>query len=283
MRLALSKRIEAGKIQVSARRTFDDGSVSESEERDLEIVPPLDLMCDLSHISAIVTDDRCLNKLPTWTDSFGTSAVAASTLNLMETLRGRQLIDNATFWRARHRLRAAGYIAVPLEPDELKHYLDAAPVVDKAVRETPELRAIRESLSIGRINEAFLAAEEPWLAGIRLCIYKVLREIWVDSSDIELAEARGDWLLLIFPDPLAWCLHPENDSMWAAARQQLAVQTGLLMLFIDGTPQRRQRYAAWLDERVAKRIRQVHPEIWDSTVEFLKSYIQKLTRIEGGT
>jgi hypothetical protein len=284
IRLSLNKRIEALKIRVSVRRTVDDAEAEansgQGDERAFEMVPAFDLMCDLSQISAVVTDDRFLNKLPTWTDSLGRSVVATSTLNLIETLKGDQLIDNETFWRARHKLRAAGYIAVPLEPDELKQYLWAAPFVDKSIRETPELRAIRESLSIARINEAFLVAEDPWLAGIRLCVYKVLREIWIDSSDVEHAEACGDWLLYILPDPLAWCLHPENELAWAAARQQLAVQTGLLMVFIDGTPQRRQRYSAWLDERLGRRIREVHPEIWNSTIEFLKSYIQKLMGVE---
>ncbi len=285
IRAALNKGIESGKVQVSSRRIYDEDDESEdgSKGNNVEMLPALDLMCDLSQINAVVVDDRCLNKLPTWTDSSGRSAVAASTLSILEALRAHKHIDNEVFWRARHRLRAAGYMAMPLEPDELKHHVVAAPVVGQRIRETPELRAVRESLSIGRINDAFIAAEDPWLAGIRFCVYKALREIWAESTSLDEAEARGDWLLSIYPSPLAWCLHPENESLWATVRQQLALQTGLLMVFIDGTPQRRQRYASWLDDRLLKGIREAQPEMWDAILDFLKSYIERLMEVERET
>jgi hypothetical protein len=283
IRAALNKGLEAGKITVSSRRLFDDSEdEQEGKGTHIEPAPSLDLMSDLSKITAVVVDDRCLNKLPTWTDPSGRSVIAGSTLSILEALRSHGHIDNEAFWRARHKLRAAGYIAVPLEPDELKHYVVAAPIVDGATRETPELRAIRESLSIGRINDAFVEAEEPWLAGTRFSVYRALREIWAESTNLDHAEARGNWLLSILPDPLAWCLHPENEGVWAAVRQQLSIQTGLLMLFIGGTPEQRQRYASWLDDRLLKDMRQARPEIWDATLEFLKSYIARLMEVERG-
>ena len=284
IRVVLNKAIEAGKVKFSIRRTLDEGE--EPEERDtgksFETAPAFDLMYNLAEIDAVVVDDRCLNKLPTWTDSGERSVVAGSTLSLLDALKAHNQIDDEVFRRARHKLRAAGYIAVPLGSDELKHYVSAAPILDKKLRETPELRAVRESLSIARINRAFVEAEEPWLAGIRLAVYRAVHEIWTELPDADRAEACGDWLLSILPDPLAWCLHPEDETIWTAARQQLSAQTGLLMMFIGGTPQRRQRYASWLDDKLLKALRQKHPEIWDATLEFMKSYIVRVLERQSG-
>jgi hypothetical protein len=62
--------------------------------------------------------------------------------------------------------------------------------------------------------------------------------------------------------------------VWAAVRQQLAIQIGLMMVFLDGS--RQKRYSAWLEDRVLSNVRKTHPEIWDLSVEFLKSYIARL-------
>jgi hypothetical protein len=163
---------------------------------------------------------------------------------------------------------------VPLEPDELKHYVLAAPITDRKLRLTPELKAVRESISTVRINSAFVETEEPWLTAVRFAVYRALHEIWMEARNLDHAEAQGDWLLSLLPDPLAWCLHPENDLVWAAVRQQLAIQIGLMMVFLDGS--RQKRYFAWLEDRVLSSVRKTHPEIWDVSVEFLKSYIARL-------
>jgi hypothetical protein len=133
IRATLNKRIEAGEVNFSSRRVAPDREDAEGEERDddFEMAPSLDLMSDLSAITAVAADDRCLNKLPTWSDGSGHHAVAASTLSILAALKGGNRLDEEAHRRARHKLRAAGYIAVPLEPDELKHHLLAAPITDR--------------------------------------------------------------------------------------------------------------------------------------------------------
>jgi hypothetical protein len=162
---------------------------------------------------------------------------------------------------------------VPLETEELKKYVLSAPIANGQIRETPELRAVRECLSIAQINGSFVAAEESWLNAIRLAVYRALREIWSDASNLDHAEAQADWLLSVMPDPLAWCPHPENETVWAATKQQLVTQIGLLMFFINGTLQRRQRYFSWLEARVLSIVRKERPEVWDTVIEFFKAYL----------
>src|SRR5262249_7327989 len=149
IRATLNKRIEAGAVRFSSRRLVNDCDKGDLEERDddFEMAPSLDLMSDLSAIAAVVVDDRCLNQLPTGSDSSGRHAATVSVLSILSALQACNTIDEEAHRRARHKLRAAGFIAVPLESDELKQYTLAAPIIDGKVRETPELKAVRESIS----------------------------------------------------------------------------------------------------------------------------------------
>ncbi len=238
--------------------------------------PTLDLMSGLSGVDAVIVDDRCLNKLPNWTDASGNRAAACTTLDVLAALKAGGQINSADYRRARHRLRVAGYYAVSVEDEELRHLLATAPFAEGRLRETPELRAVRESLALPVINRAYLASEEHWLAGTRLAIFHAVRGAWAETSDVGRAEAEANWLLAIMPDPREWCVHPENDTAWAAAKQQMAFQLGLLLVFAAGTAERRRRYFAWLDDKLATPLQKDHPEIWEAALEFLRSYILKL-------
>jgi hypothetical protein len=191
-------------------------------------------------------------------------------------LRTGGQLDDQSYWRARHRLRAAAYYAVSVELDELINHLANASVVNGAVRETPELRAIRESISLPRINDVFVPWEEPWLNRLRYAPYRAIHETWVHSTDLDRARAEADWLWSILPNPLEWCLSPEIETVWAAARQQLAIQVGLMLTLIGASDERRDRYFAWLQDAVIRPLEEGHPDIWKAALEFLKSYVIRL-------
>ena len=161
-------------------------------------------------------------------------------------------------------------------------HLTNASVGNGEVRETPELRAIRESISLPRINDVFVPWEEPWLNGMRYAVFKTIRETWLRSTDVDRARAEANWLWSILPNPLEWCLSPEIETVWAAARQQLAAQVGLMLILIEASDERRNRYFAWLQHTVIPPLEDGHPEIWKATLEFLKSYVIQLTETGDG-
>lgn len=281
IRSVITAKVETGRIRFCARHLRD---TSGDEEKDdiFESAPTLDLLSDLSGIEVVVADDRCLNKLPNWTDASGRSALATSSLSVLAALRTGGQLGNRAYWRARHRLRTAGYYAVPVEVDELMEHLANASIVNGEVRETPELRAIRESISLPRINDVFVPWEEPWLNRVRYAVYKAIHETWLRSTDLDRARAEADWLWTILPNPLEWCLSPDIETVWAAARQQLAIQVALMLTLIEASDERRNRYFAWLQDTVIRALEDGHPEIWKATLEFLKSYLVKLIDLRGG-
>jgi hypothetical protein len=145
IRSVLNSALECGKVSFSARRTKED------DKETFGTSPSLDIMSDLSGIDAVLADDRCLNKLPTWSDGLGNSAIAATTLEVLEELKRDKKLDEDGLWRARHKLRSAGYYAMPSRADEIHHHLKSVPTDGKKIRETPELRAIRESIALAQI------------------------------------------------------------------------------------------------------------------------------------
>ncbi len=269
IRTVLNLALESGKVKFSARRMkVDDETFGTS--------PSLDIMSDLSGIDAVLADDRCLNKLPTWTDGLGNSAKAATTLEVLDELKSGKKLDEDGLWRARHKLRSAGYYAMPSRSDEIQHHLRSVPTEGTKIRETPELRAVRESIAFARINNAFLPSEMPWLNSFTFEVIKSLRALWARSTAEDDTEARSDWLLSILPNPLEWCLDPQNEAAWASARLQAIAQAGLLMVFVEGKSEQKRRYFAWLNEAFIKPLQQARPELWREIMPFLKSYMLRL-------
>src|SRR5689334_18472369 len=72
----------------------------------------------------------------------------------------------------------------------------------------------------------------------------------------------------------------KNEGVWATACQQLAVQVGLLLVFVGGSMECRQRYFTWLQETVIEPLQDKNPEIWDAAMEFFKNYTIRLTEVE---
>ena len=201
IRAAVNKGVEAGPIHFTRRREHDADEDAGNDADTLELSPTLDIMSDLKDIDVVIADDRCLGKLPTWTDGSGNNAVCSSTLSVLAFLRSKKLIDDEGYWRARDKLRASGYYAMPVELEELQYHLTAAPIVDHKLRETPELRSIRESMDIAQVNRCYLPAEDVWLNGMRFAICRAIREIWNQPTNFEDVKAQADWLVSILPIP----------------------------------------------------------------------------------
>ena len=118
--------------------------------------------------------------------------------------------------------------------------------------------------------------------GVRYAVYKAIHETWLRSTDLDRARAEAGWLWTILPNLLEWCLSPDIETVWAAARQQLAIQVALMLTLIEASDERRNRYLAWLQDTVIRALEDGHPEIWKATLEFLKSYLVKLIDSRGG-
>ncbi|TPN83201.1 hypothetical protein FJ987_17275 [Mesorhizobium sp. CU2] len=278
IRGALAAGIQSGRVVFSSRQSSAE-SADEKGEDPGDFSPTLDLLSDLAGCDVAIVDDRSLNKLAKWSDKAGRTVPCANTLDILTALRKSGQIEETSYWAKRHKLRIGGFYAVALEADELIFWLEAAPRSNGTARETPELRAIRESVALPQINDAFVAQEEHWLAGVRFAIYQAIRRTWMETKDYGVAEANANWLRSINPDPRGWCVEFNNEATWAAAQQQAANQIAILMVFTSAKKDRRRRYFEWLDANVIAPFRKTNPETWNAALDFLKSYVAQLWEV----
>lgn len=177
---------------------------------------------------------------------------------------------------ARHRLRARGYYAIGLEPRELLIYLERAERLNGRIVETPELRGIRESISLGRRSHVFLASELPWFLAVRSAFTLAIRELWNGSDEISKILPAADWLIAFVPDPLEWCLNPDDELGWAAACQNAAVQNAVLICSFPNNEDRRSKYADWIAERLVKPLAFGQSWLWEMTLGLVKVYVKQM-------
>lgn len=272
IRSAVSGGIENGRIAFSSRRPLGEKEGDEFED-PLESSPTLDLLCDLRGIDVIVSDDRSMNHHPEWLDNNNRSARSACTLDILNALRGWGQLSENEFWLARHKLRTGGFYAVPVDGDELVQWLSKAVVGAGELRETPELKAIRESLLLPLIRESFVPQEEAWLDTVRLAVFQSIRQIWTSSLPLETTRVYSEWLFAIAPNPLEWCLDEENDIAWERARLKWITQIAPYLVFVA---ERRQEYFDWLTEAVIEPIQVGSPEDWAEIVDDFKGYLKRL-------
>ncbi|WP_375459486.1 hypothetical protein [uncultured Enterovirga sp.] len=275
IRATLAQHIEAGTLGFTTRR----GRSEDGEEDDREVSaasPTMDLLSNLTVSGGVVADDRSLNRYPTWQDAAGHGAASLCSLDVLQHLEASGAIAAAVHWQARHRLRMAGYIAVPIAPEELEHHLAFAPLVDEELAETPELRAIRCSIALPGIRHCRLPSDEPWLTGVRFAIWKAMRHLWATANDPATKAARASWLLETLPDPIDWCLSPEDEQQWEAALQQSAHLYGALLLFVDSTNDAADEFRAWLSQSLLPAVEAKTPDRFARILSFLRKYIPEL-------
>jgi hypothetical protein len=270
----LNKALEAEKLHFSRRRQREPQETqAEAPDTPLPAMPALDIMSSLAGVDAIACDDRFLNKEPVWSDSTH-SVETVNSLDLLRSLVACQKLSAEEYRFALHKLRIGGYHAVPVTEGELLEQIDRAFRADGTLVETPELRAIRENISISRRSGTFMGNEATWLSSVRLAFVNAIRELWQHSVDVSEIIPKADWLLAFLPDPLVWCPNPEDESAWAIATQQAAGQYATLLSFFATNDGRNQQYAGWIEKSLIEPIRHNQPWLWQATLTAAKSYVR---------
>jgi hypothetical protein len=277
IRLQISAGLQSGTVEFSARRARgSDELADEDDNSGFGASPSLDIMSDLTNIDIVVVDDRCLNKLPSWTDAAGKHASVGTTIDLITGLHISGQIDDPRYYELRHKLRAAGYAMMPIETEELTYHVTAAPIKGGLLLETPELAAVRTSLALAPISGAFTPIDEPWFNKIRLNIIRTIHALWSSSNDHASTRAQCTWLLSILPNPMAWCLAPDNDAVWAATRKITAMQVGYLIAYFEGKLEARRLFYEWVNEVYLETFQKMHPAIWEDAFALLKEFMLRL-------
>lgn len=214
-------------------------------------------------VDALVVDDRFVNQHARMEDG-GRSTPIITSLDLLADLVTRRVISEEAYMGYRTLLRRAGYQLIPVTEDELLAYLSVARVANGAVEESAELKAIRESLLIARMNKFLQLPEEgPWLGQSLAAIRKAIRSTWKADLASEVKEARSDWLLGLV-ELRGWAPSTQPGSECAFFHVDYGAHLmQMIWFFEDITQECREEFNAWVDTRVLADTKENDPEIFD--------------------
>lgn len=270
MRLALAGGIESGAVQV-------DPSVGPSDD---PIDPGLATIRLTRFTDAVVADDRFINR---WDniDHDGRLTPVLTSLDLLDALRQRGILDDAAYFAARTDLRRGGALFVPVSGEELVYHISTATAGPSGLRETAELTAIREAmlLALGR-GWLQLPAEAGWLHSVTNAATDAIKDQWRDDVPDELARARSSWLAELY-DIRDWSATGVQTPGLGLSRDGLPIMlTKLATIYRDILKTRRTAYAAWLSEAVIEPLRELEPATYDRFLELLRELLDPAA-IEG--
>jgi hypothetical protein len=252
-----------GKIIFGPRRADEKGSKQD------EMPSTLHLLSDLSTVDALVCDDRALNKENFAADTKGKRIPCLTTLDILEELQARAVMNKAEWLAVRHELRKGGVAIMPAEIEEIVHACNRS-----AAAMSAELRAIVESIDLARVADipAF-PREVHWFARLNMAAKAAVIEIWKITGDIKLAARLSNLAMSVIPKPEDWTSRwtPTPPPEWVKAVSRVTM-TSLAMPVELADDDKIKAYNDWFELQHLEPLRTVWPEQYQAVVEQVRSF-----------
>ena len=191
----LRRAVEADKAFYLPRAIDADDPIQYLEE---EFTATRSLLAAAGECDAICIDDRYVNSKVHFLTHEGRKSQVPITcvLDILDRLVAIGHISSERLWAIRHKLRAGGFVLVPLEEEELSYWLRSAAPEDGYLSENAELRAIRQSFArIAALGLRNKQEVEALSAQIPLTCASVIRSLWRDEAlNSETASVLSDWI-----------------------------------------------------------------------------------------
>ena len=265
--------VESGTILFDRQTDVPNGSDAEFQEHPCYGAVGMASRCD-----AVVTDDRFLNKFRSISNAKNSAPIATS-LDIIDYLYKRNLINSERVLECRTQLRRAGYLFMPIDSGELLAQLIQSPVKDGRVRETAELRAIRESFFRAKMSGWLeIPGEVNWLNSAMSVLRDVLGLLWMESEADEVkTRARSTWIANLL-EIRGWRGRSGSDTELASGDELNAVNISTILA--PNQPMSREQrlvYWSWLEENVLEPMKESAPEAFAAMIELVKNQITDAT------
>ena len=273
---------EVGTVIETTRRTLAaaiaEGRVRldtvEHDEDDREMLLSLARLAESAPI--FVCDERFINQYDRFDTRIGQTRILTS-LELVEVLAASGRLATHSMIDIRTRLRRMGALFVPLGSSEIIALIEQAPIRDGVLRETGELRALRENVRLIQSRGWFDPEADPcWLLAFQNALAGAVIEQWRDGIDDLVARARCDWLLALF-DFRDW-----TDTIAEPQPANLAVEGTVLALgklvtmafALKGDA--KDRFGVWLEETVMAPLWYREPRLEAMFLDHMRGTIRQL-------
>ena len=244
------------------RNTLDSGAASflpratdqnmRIQEHEIQFRAMESLLAGNSVCDALCVDDRYINAYPVVDASTERPVPILCILDVLRYLFSRGCIGVDEHWEVRHKLRRSGFAFIPLESDELVHWLTAARVDNDQLTESAELRIIRQSMarmdSLPTSKEVF-----PLFVSRQRTCKTAIDCLWEDASlTIERATILSDWVWRhLMKTTLLGREHIEQDNYTDWIRKLISLRLEhLLIPTAIQSHERRAHHTCWIEQSV---------------------------------
>lgn len=251
VRMVLRAGIEAGVVSFLP---FASGPTEENLGRRPTVRAMEGWLAGAAACDALCADDRYLNSRSQAIATTGESAPVLCVLDLLQYLLDRGAVTQAQYWRAKQRLRQAGFVFVPLEAGELGHWLEDPPVDEQGLAERAELKVVRQYVNWIDSLDLLTEAETTKFVTehMKSCV-QYITAVWTDPAvPPEQATVLGDWVwqnlvATTFVDKGA---HADATAASNRADMLTARLTVAFLPRVAGPEERRAAYKSWLERSV---------------------------------
>jgi hypothetical protein len=244
IRLVLREGLISGKVQFLTQSRRQRGQLNE-----IALLPVMDLLEDISPVEAAVVDDRMFADNSLLTDSNGITVPLLSSLDLLDTLVTRGTMRADEYRDSLHTLRGRCFFCIPIPPVDLLLYIEGTSVHDGQIRETAELRGIREYLARLHSTDVLCTQSDlEYLDSIWNCGTYVIAKLWANET-MPFAEtvAKADWIVDNVIPNIELAMRFALDGP-ERIRQVAAARCGANLLGISNNAERRQAQANWFED-----------------------------------
>ncbi|MYA88475.1 MAG: hypothetical protein F4X97_08505 [Boseongicola sp. SB0662_bin_57] len=255
IRRTITSRLEEGTASFLPQPA---AQILKDAERSFRFKASASLLGGGSQCDALCIDDRFLNSHSHFIGSNDQAKPILTVLDVIKHLMKFDLMPQEDYIRVRHRLRAAGFAFVPLEAEEICHWLRATGVREGQTVESVELRVLRQSTALGdslaltNWHQAFAL-----VSNSRAACTAAISEMWHDTdlaSEAVVAHTSWIWRNLmetIVPGHQAL----DFDEYGRLVGEVVSLRVGSVLLPLSSiATARKDDYANWIEQTVLQHL-----------------------------
>ena len=277
IRAILRNAVDSGAASFLPRTTDQDEQL---QKREIRLQATTSLMAGIAACDALCIDDRFINRHPVLAEPPARSVPLVCVLDVLRSLVSLGRISVGDHWTARHKLRQGSFVFIPLESDELIHWLTVAKVEDGQLKESVELKTLRQTMA--HIHSLSVLTPEETLA-LSINLHRVgkasIDRVWEDESlTIEQATMQSDWVwrYLMHVD-IGKPQHIAEDRYAGWMRDLLSLRLGNLLLPTTiRSQERRAHYTRWLERFILDPLRPANADLIKKTLTEVCDWISSL-------
>ena len=250
----------------------------QTELRDIQLHTIFSLMQNSSNYNVLCVDDRFVNRFPIVAEATEQTTPIVCVLDILRQLVSRQIISATDNWTLRHKLRQGGYVLIPIEADELEYWLKTALFDDSGLKESTELRILRQTMArISSLRMIDAENETKFIIDLASACRIVIGNLWRDVSIIATrAIELTDWIwryLMASAQAVQLADQEANVALLRALMINNLCQ--LLTSLVELPAERRASYADWIERSVFEPLRPANVDLIETAAETIINILKE--------